>query len=157
MLSRLGIWLQDPSLWHLNRRSASWATFIGLFWAYVPLPGQMIGATVTAIIFRVNIPISFALIWITNPITIPPMFYFAYVLGTKLLGTKIQVEEFHLSWEWLKSLGGSIFEIFPALIVGSLICGVILGTIGFATIRFYWRWHVIKKYRTRRATRAVHK
>lgn len=154
VLGRLGSWLHDPSLWHLNRRSASWAIFIGLVWAYVPSPGQMVFAVVTAIIFRVNVPISFAMIWLTNPITIPPMFYFSYLIGTKIMGVEPQVHEFELSWAWIESLGESLVEIYPPLLVGSLLCGVVLGAIGFAAIRLYWRWHVVKKYRERQAARA---
>jgi uncharacterized protein len=47
---------------------------------YMPPIGQMFMAAAAAIVLRVNLPISVALVWITNPLTIPPMFYFAYLL-----------------------------------------------------------------------------
>jgi len=56
---------------------------VGLFCAFVPLPIQMLLAAAAAIIFRVNLPISVGLVWITNPVTIPPMFYFCYKVGTR--------------------------------------------------------------------------
>ena len=71
----LGDWLHDPNIWHLNRRSASMAVFIGLFIAFVPLPSQMLMAAVLAVLLRVNLPLSVLLVWVSNPITMPPLFY----------------------------------------------------------------------------------
>ena len=67
--------LNHPELWHLNRRGVSGAAFVGLFSAFIPVPSQMLLAAIIAIYVRVNLPISVALVWITNPITIPPMIY----------------------------------------------------------------------------------
>ena len=71
MLGLFGKLFLDPNLWHLNRRSVSGAIFVGVFWAFVPIPGQMFGAIFSAILLRVNVPIAFGLIFLTNPVTIP--------------------------------------------------------------------------------------
>ena len=100
--------LNNPELWHLNRRSAAGAVFIGLFCAWLPIPSQMVLAALLAIGFRCNLPISVALVWITNPLTIPPMFYFAYRLGAWLLDMQTSVGAIDLSvscrwgiyWKW---------------------------------------------------------
>ena len=92
--------LHDPNLLHLNRRSVSGAFFVGLFMAFVPLPTQMIFAAGVAIWLRVNLPISVGLVWITNPITIPPMFYFAYKVGAWILNEPVMEWQFELSWDW---------------------------------------------------------
>ena len=57
-LRLLGNLLQDPNLWHLNRRSVSGAAFVGLFLAWVPVPVQMILAAVIATWVRVNLPVA---------------------------------------------------------------------------------------------------
>ena len=74
-LKIFGRLLQDANLWHLNRRSARGAFAVGLFFAFIPVPFQMVLAAAGAILFRVNLPISVALVWLTNPLTMPPIFY----------------------------------------------------------------------------------
>jgi uncharacterized protein (DUF2062 family) len=49
---------------------------VGLFCAFIPVPFQMLLAAPSAIIFSANLPVSIALVWITNPITMPPIFFF---------------------------------------------------------------------------------
>ena len=72
-LKFLGDRLHDPILWHLNRRSVAKAFAIGLFFAWVPLPTQMAMSAAVAFYFRAHLAISVALVWITNPLTMPPM------------------------------------------------------------------------------------
>ena len=100
-LKIFGKLIHDPGLWHLNRYSASGAFAVGLFMCFMPIPFQMVMAAGLAIWFRVNLPLSVLLCWITNPITIPPMFYFAYLVGTWVLSWPPSQFEFELSFEWL--------------------------------------------------------
>jgi len=151
-LQVFGDWLKSPNLWHLHRRSVAGAFFVGLFWAFVPFPFQMVGAAATAILFQVNLPISVALVWLTNPLTIPPMFYFAYLLGTWVLGIEATVTDFSLSVGWFESVFGEIWE---PLLLGSLICGLTLGLLGYGGIRLFWRWRVVKAWRKRQAERST--
>ena len=80
--------LQRKELWQVNRRSVSSAVFVGLFCAFIPVPSQMLLAAIISIFMRANLPLSVALVWITNPITMAPMFYFSYQLGAWLLGSE---------------------------------------------------------------------
>jgi uncharacterized protein (DUF2062 family) len=145
-LQIFGKLLHDPNLWHLNRRSVSGAFAVGLFWALIPIPFQMVAAAATAIPARVNLPISVALVWITNPITMPPMFYFTYLVGTWILGNPTQQVQFELSWQWFRH---SVAEIWEPLYLGSLICAVIAAVLGYIAMRGFWRWHVVHHYRKR--------
>ena len=83
-----GSLLHEPNLWHLNRRSASGAFGIGLFFAFWPVPFQMFFSTAAAIIFRVNLPLSLATVWLTNPLTMPP-----YILRCLSSGE-------YCTWDW---------------------------------------------------------
>jgi len=142
--------LLDPNLWHLNRRSVSGAFFVGLFWAFVPMPMQMLPAAAVAILARVNLPISIALVWITNPLTMPPIFYATYEFGCWLLSCPSLSQDFQPSLEWLSERLG---EIWQPLYLGSLLCGLIFGLLGFVGIRLLWRLHVLNYLKSRRAKR----
>lgn len=144
-LSWLGSHLHDPSLWHLTRRSVSRAFLVGIFCAFIPLPMQMLIAAVLAVVARSNIPISVGLVWLTNPITIPPIFYFTYQLGSFILNTPPLELEFTYD-----ALSHDLGLIWWPLLTGSLICGTILSTAGFFFINTFWIWHVRKTWSTRR-------
>jgi uncharacterized protein (DUF2062 family) len=154
-LKLFGKLLHDPNLFHLNRHSASGGFAVGLFFAFVPLPLQMVMAAAAAMLFRVNLPISVALVWITNPITIPPMFYFAYRVGAKILGTPPKVESFHLSFEWFSKWleQGGLNDIFAPLFLGSLICATVSAVAGYCLILWIWRWRAIERWKQRRLRR----
>lgn len=145
-LRHLGEWLHDENLWHLNRRSVSGGVAAGLFWAMIPIPMQMLAAAFTAVVFRINLPISVVLVWLTNPITMPPIFYVSYLVGTWILGTPPDAGEFQMSLEWITT---ELNAIWKPLYLGGLVLGVVLGTLGYCVMRLYWRWHVISKYRSR--------
>jgi uncharacterized protein (DUF2062 family) len=137
--------LHDPNLWHLNRRSAAGAFGVGLFMMYMPPVGQMFMAAAAAIALRVNLPISVSLVWITNPVTIPPMYYFAYLVGAWIIGAPAKgfSMEFWMDWHnWVAVLG--------PLAVGMLVCGIVCGAAGYFTIQALWRWNLVRQIRHRR-------
>ena len=145
-----GTLLHDPYLLHLNRRSVSGAFFVGLFLAFVPLPIQMILGVALAILLRINLPITIGLVWITNPVTMGPIFYFCYKVGTWILGKPLLDIEFALSWEWLQTELALIWEPF---LLGCFVTGLTAGTIGAATIRLLWRLHIVSHLKARRQRR----
>lgn len=151
-LQVFGRLLHDPNLWHLNRRSVAGAVFWGLFWAMIPMPLQMLAAAASAIVSRVNLPISVALVWLTNPLTMPPVFYFNYLVGARLMAEPIKVTRFQASVDWLESVLGQIWE---PLLVGSLVTGLVLGVLGYLGTRGFWRWHVLRQLRRRQAERSA--
>lgn len=140
--------LHDPNLLHLNRHSVTGAVFIGLFMAFVPMPFQMVPAAAFAIYFRVNLPISVALVWISNPVTIPPLFYFCYLVGSWILGTTLIDIEFQLSLEWLST---RFIEIWQPLLLGSFTVGLISAIAGSITIRLLWRLHIVNNWKKRKS------
>ena len=141
---------KDPNLFHLNRHSVSLAFAIGVFCAFLPLPGQTLIAVALCYWLGANLPIGVILIWISNPITIPPMFFLTYQLGSTLLDTQSVAFSAQMDWQWLKGLGS---DILKPLILGSLICGSILSISSYFIIFHLWRWKVLKNWDDRRKQR----
>jgi len=149
-LQFLGDKLHDPNFWHLSRRSISTAFAVGLFAAWLPMPGQMAVAALAAFYFRANLPISVALVWVSNPLTLPPMFYGAYRVGLALMGRPPSLREFEFSWESLASGLGAAWQPF---LLGCLILAAISSCAGYFGINYFWRQHVAKKWRHRKLQR----
>lgn len=145
-LGWLGSHLHDPNLWHLTRKSVSRAFFVGIFCAFLPIPAQMLVAAVLAVICRSNLPISVGLVWLTNPLTMPPIFYGTYLVGSLLLGGQDPSIEFELSMEWLSE---SISAIWWPLLLGSIVTGLVLGALSYFGIRWIWLWHVSRSWAER--------
>lgn len=150
-LQIFGTLLHSANLWHLNRRSVAGAFANGLFFAFVPVPFQMVLAAGGAIVFNVNLPLSVALVWVSNPVTMPPLFYGAYRVGAWVLGIKTGNFNFELSWEWLTSGLAAIWQPF---LLGCLITGVVSAVVGYMSIRLFWRYRIVKEWRKRKLRRA---
>lgn len=148
-LKVFGKFIQDPNLWHLNRYSIARAFSVGLFFAWCPVPFQMLLAALGAILFNCNLPLSIALVWITNPITMPPLYFFAYKVGGWVMGTKLQVFKFQFSVDWLMSIG-------KPFLLGCLIMGIISAVLGNIIIRILWSYSIRKSWKNRKLRRRAH-
>ncbi|WP_075185233.1 DUF2062 domain-containing protein [Teredinibacter haidensis] len=146
-LKFLGAMIHEPNLFHLNRHSVSVAFFVGLFVAFLPTLGQIPIAAAGALLFRCNLPIAVALVWISNPITFPVIYFATYKLGARLL--QLQPHQFHIemSWQWFAS---EFLIIWEPLVLGSIIASVFFGCLGYITIQWSWRWHVIQRWQLRK-------
>jgi len=149
-LRKFGRLMHDPNIWHLNRRSVSGAAFVGIFMAFVPVPFQMLLAAGAAIALRVNLPLSVILVWITNPITAAPLSYFAYTVGTWILGAKTQNIRFDLSVQWLME---GLEGIWGPFLLGCFVTGAFFALLGYFGTRLLWRWYVIDQWQKRKDTR----
>jgi uncharacterized protein (DUF2062 family) len=136
----LGPRLQDPLLWHINRRACSAAVALGISCAFIPVPFQMLIAAVLAIWFRVNILVAVPMVWISNPVTMGPMYYFCYLVGVEMLGLEQQGFHFELSFKWLFDGLAAFWQPF---LLGCLVVGVICSLAGFLLIRILWRLHIL--------------
>lgn len=145
-LQIFGDLLHDPNLWHLNRHSIAKAFAVGLFFAFIPVPFQMVLAAGIAIIVHANLPLSIALVWITNPFTMPAIFYFCYVVGTWILGAKEQAFKFEASWQWVID---SLSTIGPAFLLGCIVLAVVFSILGYFFIQLLWRYNVSRDWKKR--------
>lgn len=146
-LKIFGSLLHNPHLWHMNRHSVAKAFAIGLFFAFIPVPFQMILAAGTAIMMHGNLPLSIALVWLTNPLTMPAIFYLCYRAGTFLVGAPKQEFAFEASWQWVVD---SLSTIGPSFLLGCGVLAAIFAFIGYFGIQALWRYNVIKAWQKRK-------
>lgn len=149
-LKVLGEWIYEGNLWHINRYSAAMAFFVGFLVAFMPIPGQMVLAALLAILFRCNLPLSVGLVWITNPVTMPAIYFLAYQVGALLLDAPVRQLNFELSFHWL---GTSLVAIWKPFLLGCMVCGVFFGCVGYFVISVMWRWRVARQWRLRKKRR----
>ena len=133
--------LHERSLWNFNRRSISKAFAVGLFCAFVPVPFQMLLAAPAAVIFSANLPLSVALVWITNPITMTPIYYGCYKLGAWILGVEVQ-QDFVMSLDYVYE----VFEvIWQPFLLGCMVVSAVSAFVGYWSIQLIYRFKVYKR------------
>lgn len=152
VLSSLRNFLLEPNLWHMNRYSLSFGFLIGGICCFLPMFFQTVPCVLICIWIRCNVPVAVLVVWISNPITIGPMMYFAYRVGVWMLGTEQEVALLDPSLEWFID---QLSIIWQPLMVGSLACGVAFGLTGFIAIRLYYRWR-IARYKQRKLDARKH-
>lgn len=162
----MGKRLADPSLWHLNKRSAAGAAFWGLWCAFLPMPLQMLPAAALAILFRVNLPLTIVLVWVSNPLTMIPLIYVAYYVGSLLLDVPMPTASeigqlVNYFGEWVEGLfsgtspaeHGMLARHVEPLLLGTLVTGFLFACTGYVVMRLYWRWHVLSAWKKRQQKR----
>lgn len=158
-------WLDHANLWCLNRRSVSGAIAVGLFVAFIPLPCQMLISAAVAIFFQVNLPLSISLVWLTNPLTMPIIFYATYLLGSYIIQKITQQpyvstfswNDVNFSWSWLIDnrhfFADFVKKILIPFLLGNFLCGLIMSILGYYGSRLFWRYSVIRQWHLRKNTR----
>ena len=147
-LQVLGYILHEPNIFHLTRRSAAGGVAVGLFLAFIPLPGQMLLAVLLSLLFRVNMPLAIACVWLSNPVTIAPLFFLAHKTGGWLLNAPVKQVQFEPSMGWLAE---TLAEIWQPLLLGSLTLGTLAALAGYTLIRLLWRLSIVRQWEERKA------
>jgi uncharacterized protein (DUF2062 family) len=114
------------------------------------MPFQMLAAAFFAIWFNANLPLSVVLVWISNPVTMPPMFYFNYKIGAWALDRPVLSFEFELSWSWISE---RLLDIGIPLYLGSLVVATVSACLAYLIIQYLWRRKIRSDWQVRRTAR----
>jgi hypothetical protein len=117
-----------------NRRMVSKAVFIGLFIAFIPMPMQMLAVVAVMPFTRFNVPIALAMCWLSNPFTMPLMYYMEYLTGSFLLGMETTPAEMTIKW-----FSDNIGNIFIPLYVGTAFYSIVGSSLGYYLVNHFWR------------------
>ena len=126
---------------------------MGFFLAFIPIPIQMLLAIPAAIIAKVNLPITMLALWISNPLTMAPLFLLAFKIGAWVTNQPSSIAS--LAFEpTFTGLAEKLGEIWWPLSVGCLICGLVSAFIGNLLVRWIWVAFLLRSRRTSRRARA---
>lgn len=123
-----------PEFLAANRKMISRGVLLGLLIAFIPMPMQMAAVLLFMPLFRFNVPIALAMCWITNPFTMPPMYFAEYHLGAFLLGSETQ--DVALTVEWFSE---NLGDIFIPLYLGAIILSIVGGFLGYWAVNHFWK------------------
>lgn len=112
---------------------------LGLFIAFIPMPMQMATVLLFMPFFRFNVPIAIAMVWITNPFTMPPIYVVEYYTGSFFLG--MHTTEVQMTLSWFKD---NIGAIFVPLYTGALFYSVTSASLAYWLINHFWKSSVKK-------------
>jgi hypothetical protein len=118
----------------INRKSISRGILIGLFWGFIPMPMQMLAVLAVTPFIKFNVPIAISMVWLSNPITMPFMYYMEYQTGNFLLGRE-GIDNIELTLDWFSQNWDNI--IVP-LYVGTLPYSLLVSALIYYTINILW-------------------
>jgi uncharacterized protein (DUF2062 family) len=118
----------------INRKSISVGIFLGLFWGFIPMPMQMLAVLAMTPFFKFNVPIAISMVWLSNPLTMPFMYYMEYQTGNFLLG-KEGLEGIEMTLDWFSN---NWDEIIIPLYIGTIPYSVGISTLCYAIINRLW-------------------
>lgn len=123
-----------PEYLATNRKMVSRAVLLGLFIAFIPMPFQMLAVLAFVPFFKFNVPIGIAMCWLSNPLTMPPMYYVEYLTGSFVLGIKPEPVEMTLEW-----FSSNLDNIFIPLYVGTSLYSVFGSLLAYWAVNHFWR------------------
>jgi uncharacterized protein (DUF2062 family) len=145
--------IADPQLWTLHRRGVTYAFGAGLAISFVPLPVHLLLAALVAIIWRINLPVTYGTTWLfANPFTAVPLYYLAYRVGAALMHAPRQHFRFVADLRWLRH---GLLPVWEPFLVGCLACALCSGVLGWLLMEIVWRWQVTTRYRARHAPQSA--
>ncbi len=141
-LKFLGNRIYNPFLWYINKYSVSKGFFIGLFIAWMPLPFHTVLVAIFAFLFKANLIVSILVVWISNPITMPILFLFAYKVGCFFIEPLVRTD---LNFS-LACLFNKMIDIWQPFLLGCVLCAIFSSVVGIIFVRLAWRFFVIKSW-----------
>ncbi len=118
----------------INRRSVTRGIFIGLFWGFIPMPLQMLAVLATAPFVRFNVPIAISMVWLSNPLTMPLMYYMEYKTGAWLLGST-PLPDIELTLTWFQNHWD---DILVPLYVGTIPYSTLVSALIAGAVNYLW-------------------
>jgi uncharacterized protein len=125
----------------------------------IPVGAQMLCLGIARLLIRFNILVAFAFTWVNNPITLIPMYYGYYYLGSLILGRSemMTLEGFHQLmdpvtrsghfWQSLRAFAHLGADIVLRWAIAAVVVAILSGILGYAVGYFVQSRRCIRKAR----------
>jgi uncharacterized protein (DUF2062 family) len=140
----------DRGCWTFHRHSVTRAFALGLFIAFIPptpLPVHLVTCVILGVLFRLNLPVLFATVFISNPFTWLPQVVGSVWVGAKLMGMDLMPFLHTLKY---RNLGAQVHQLWAPLLLGALVLGLAAAGAGYVLAQCAWRARVLYQLRRRR-------
>ena len=132
-----------------QRDTVARGTAVGLFWAFMPIPFQMLPMVLFCYLVRGNVLIGLVFVWMTNPLTLFPVLFLEYRLGEGIFSLFSVVEA------RLSGTSASFYQAFAGglryVLTGALVLSTIFSIAGYmlvlATFDYSARRHKLSQGR----------
>lgn len=144
-LKGLKSFFKDRNVWSRDHQSIARGVAAGLAGAVIP-GFQIFYAAILVILLRGNLPIALLCTLITNPLTVAPITYFIYFIGTLIIGngkTDFVIQNFHWDFSSFHAFWSNVsawmLQFGKAFLVGLPIVSLCLGLIGYFGTILIWK------------------
>ena len=140
-------------LWRFTRRSVPRGVALGMLVGIIVPFGQILFASLLCLPVRANVPVAALTTFVTNPVTTPLIWVFAYKVGSWLLqvdamtviapvSSAMEHSQFDDMLQWLT--GATLVTAF-----GLVVVAVIVAALSYLATSFGWRGWIARKRRAR--------
>lgn len=129
----------------VNRKSVTRALLVGIFFAFIPMPFQMLAVVLAGIFITFNVPLAISMVWLSNPITMPFMYYMEYLTGSFLLREPLLKVELTLDW-----FENNLSNIFIPLYVGTFFYAIGVSIAIYYLVNWLWVYSVRREKKSKK-------
>ena len=130
---RVAAFLERTGCLNVNEYALARGVAVGMFIGLTPTVGiQTLLMIVGSMTFRANFLAAFAVSWVSNPLTMAPLYYGFNRIGDAVFGWLLD------SMAWLSGVQADIVRETAAMFLGSLVVAFPAMVIGY--FLFLWAW-----------------
>ncbi len=141
----------DRGCWTFRRASVIRAFSLGLLIAFVPptplLPLHLTLCAILGMLFRLNIPVLVATVFLSNPLTWFPQVAGSLWVGAKLMGLNLMPLIHDASH---RNFRAHLAQLWEPLLLGAFVLGLAAAVSGYVLAQCAWRARVLYLLRRRR-------
>jgi len=138
--------IHDHRLWGITRKNVVPSFAWGAFLACMPFPGQPFFAVLGSWLLKINIPVAVLVTFTSNPVTMGPLYYLSYRIGSYLLRLPPKPFEMEFSWSWITT---TFLDVWQPLLLGCILSGAVVALIAYIVLDVLWR-ESVGRYKARK-------